>query len=133
MNKVIEKIVEVWNKITTFKPKIIETISKIYKASYLLNSILKFAVDAALPLGLDAAMLTKIGGYVTVILQYVEKLSGWLGISLDASFTDEVRALVTTEATPFPKTASKRAKLTINDVVASYDKAFAKLDEILKD
>lgn len=127
----IKKIKKLWNKLIGHKTDIIEGFVKLYKATYLLNSIIKFAIDAALPLGLDAKIIAKIGIYVEKLLKYIGVIANSLNVSLETAFKDEVRSLVTTEAKPLPTTTSKRAKLTMADVVNSYDKAFARLDEIL--
>lgn len=127
----MNKLIELWMKIITFKPQIIAGVEVIYKAIYILNSIIKFAIDAALPLGLDVSTIAKIGSYIEKIKVYVDIIADKLGISASKEFEADVRSLVTTQAKALPKAASKRAKLTLTDVVDSYSAAFEKLDDVL--
>lgn len=129
----MNKLQKFLTKIVTFKPQAFKTIESAYKALYVLNAIIEFSVDSATKLGIDVSTIAKIGTYVTKIKGYVNAIASKLGITIDEAFEIEVRALVTEQAIPLPRTAAKRAKLTVGDVVNSQAAAFGKLDELLAD
>lgn len=133
ITSIVEKIKSIWTKVQTIKPKFITYAEKLYKAIYVLNSVLTSAGETATALGMDTATLAKVSMYVSKINTYMQSLAGQFGITLGASFTDEVNTLVTSSTKALPRSAAKRAKLTVADVIKNYDDAFAVIDDILAD
>ena len=131
MKRLFKKIGDFFAKIKGLKPSVLNSIIVIYKALYILDTTLTYAISAGISAGLNVDAMLKISKYVTRITTMIGKVTDKLGINvIDSEFREEIEEII-----DVPKTSRSfvnNKELTMTDIMNSYSDAFEKIDELIK-